>query len=308
MGTARRHSVTTGLSEQEVRARVTAAWVGIWMSVIVCIGAELYALFTWTSGENRETILLVTTIGLVSSPLIGSLPLERIIRSPYREVFFVVWTSGDIALIAYCAHLDGGPQSPFVLMMVLPFLYSALSYPLWATAVCGVAAIGSFVTVAVAAGDDVRYSAFGAFAILCVALMGAWEARLQAGRRRELTDSATALARSETVSRLGAEQQREVARFGQMALEGMTIDKLQNEAMDMLVRTLDADLAALVRWDADAETLTVVAEHGMPGGDRLVLYRQRRGRLPGRLHPGHREPRRRRDWDEETRFQPVADP
>ena len=156
MPPAASHPVSTDLSDQEVQARLTAAWVGIWMSVIVCLGAEVYALVTWNTGANRELLLLITTIGLVTSPMIASLPLERIIRSRYREVFFVIWTTADIALIAASAALDGGTQSPFVLVLVLPFLYGALSYPLWATAVAGVVSLTAFVLIAISAGRRLR--------------------------------------------------------------------------------------------------------------------------------------------------------
>ena len=156
--------------------------------------------------------------------MIASLPLERIIRSRYREFCFLIWTTADIALIAASAALDGGTQSPFVLVLVLPFLYGALSYPLWATAVAGVVSLTAFVLIAISAGDDFGYSAFGAFGLLCVAILGSWESRNQTNRRRQLTNSADALARSEEASRLGAEQQREVARFGLRALEGMRIE------------------------------------------------------------------------------------
>ena len=182
------HPVSTDLSDQEVQARLTAAWVGIWMSVIVCLGAEVYALATWNTGANRELLLLITTIGLVTSPMIASLPLERIIRSRYREVCFLIWTTADIALIAASAALDGGTQSPFVLVLVLPFLYGALSYPMWATAVAGVFSLTAFVLIAVSAGDDFGYSAFGAFGLLCVAILGSWESRNQTTRRRQLTE------------------------------------------------------------------------------------------------------------------------
>ena len=67
---------------------------------------------------------------------------------------------------------------------------------------------------------------FGLFAGACVALLAAWEARNQAAGRRRLADTAAALSRSEESSRLQARQQREVARFGQLALEGMAIDQL----------------------------------------------------------------------------------
>ena len=117
--------VSTDLTDQEVQARLTAAWVGIWLTVIVSLGAEIYALVTWNRAEPRAPPA-DHAIGLVTSPMIASLPIERIIRSRYREVFFFVWTTADIAFIAMIAALDGGTESPFALLLVLPFLFAAL--------------------------------------------------------------------------------------------------------------------------------------------------------------------------------------
>ena len=281
------HPVSTDLSDQEVQARLTAAWVGIWMSVIVCLGAEVYALATWNNGANRELLLLITTIGLVTSPIIASLPLERMIRSRYRELFFVIWTTADIALIAASAALDGGTQSPFVLVLVLPFLYGALSYPLWATAVAGVVSLTAFVLIAISAGDDFGYSAFGAFGLLCVAILGSWESRNQSNRRRQLTNSAKALARSEEASRLGAEQQREVARFGQRALEGVGIGDLESEVVEIVRRTLDADIVALIRPVRDARRARGRGPARVPRGGEHDRKPPLRHRLPARLHARH---------------------
>ena len=223
-----------GLSEQEVQARLTATWVGVWITVIVSLGAEVYALSTWTNGENRDLILVITTLGLMTGPMIGYLPLERIIRSRFREFFFAAWTATDIAFIAACAALDGGTQSPFILLLVLPFLFGALTYPLRVTVVVGVLEMIAFLAVAVVAGGGFAYSGLGAFSLLCVAILGAWHSRNQAARREELAETARALRTAESTSRRRATQQREVADFGKRALEGHSIEHLQQEAADLV--------------------------------------------------------------------------
>lgn len=264
MSTEPRQPAAADLSEQEVQARVGAVWVGVWMTVIVSLGAEAYALATWNDGPNRGAILLVTTLGLLSAPLVAHLPLERIIRSRFRELFFVGWTFLDIAFIASCAALDGGSRSPFVLLLALPFLYGALSYPLWATALSGAWGMLAFIAVAVGVGGGFAYSGFGVFALLCVAVLGTLEARNQARRRAELAETAEALSRSEATTRIRAVQQREVADFGRLALEGLSIDELQQEAVELLDRVLRCDVAAVVRQDPDQAELRLVAQVGLP--------------------------------------------
>jgi diguanylate cyclase (GGDEF)-like protein len=251
----------TDAAEQEIQLRLTSVWVGIWLSVIVSLGAEIYALATWGQ-PNRGLILILTTLGLLSAPLVQRLPIERIVRSSKRELFFICWTTADIFFIAGVAALDGGTESPYALLLVLPFLFGALSYPLWVTSLIGVIAVATYITVAITAGGGFAYSGFGAFALLCVATMGSWEARNQARRRKELAGTADALRSSEEASRLQARQQEEVARFGQLALGGTDIDRLQDEAVTLLKRVLEIDLAAVLKLLPGEDEFEVVASVG----------------------------------------------
>ena len=53
---------------------------------------------------------------------------QRIVRGPWREPFFIAWSGAMITLIALVAGLDGGSNSPYMLLLILPFLFAALSY------------------------------------------------------------------------------------------------------------------------------------------------------------------------------------
>jgi len=69
------------------------------MTVVVSAGSLIYALFT-LDRPNRDEIIALTTLGLLSAPAIYALPTERIVRSRWREPFFFAWSCADIALIA----------------------------------------------------------------------------------------------------------------------------------------------------------------------------------------------------------------
>lgn len=131
-----------GLSEHELQIRLTSVSVGVWLTVIVSLGAVPYALLTWDE-PNRALILGVLALGLLSAPVIRAMPMERILHSHRRELFFIAWTTSDLALIALCAALDGGSHSPFVLLLPLPFLFGALTYPLRVTALIGCVAVAA---------------------------------------------------------------------------------------------------------------------------------------------------------------------
>jgi diguanylate cyclase (GGDEF)-like protein len=291
-----------GVRDQEVEARLASVKVGVWLSVIVSIGGGLYALQTWDR-THRALILAVIGLGLLSAPVIKALPLERIVRGPYRDVFFTAWSMADLLLIATIAALDGGSRSAYMLLLVLPFLFASLSYPTRWTVLVGAAALGAFFIVGFGVGGGFPLSGFGLFAGICIALLAALEARNQLKRRRVLEETASALVRSEESSRLQAHQQSEVARFGQHALEGADIDELALEASRILTGALGIDFGSVMKLLPDGEELLLVAAVGLPeeviGQARVPAdYRSQSGYA---LATGKATVVN--DWKDETRFQ-----
>ncbi len=256
-------TATGSVGDQEFDTRLASIKVGTWLSTLVCLGCAVYALGTWEQ-PNRDLILIAIGLGLVSAPLIALLPLEQIIRGPLREPFFVAWSVADIALIGACAGLDGGSRSPFMLLLVLPFLFASLSYPVRPIVAVGIADLAALFILAFAVGGGLPFGGFGLFAALCIALLGGWEARGQAGRRRVLAEAASALVRSEESSRMQAHQQSAVARFGQQALGGTEIDELAQEASRILTDVLDIDYGGVLKLMPGGEELRLVSAVGVP--------------------------------------------
>ena len=246
--------------------RLSTVPIGIWMSVIVSVGSLAYALATW--GEpHREWIAAISVLALLSVPAIKALPLERIVRNDvWREPFFVAWSVADVLFIVACSALDGGTRSPYTLFLVLPFLFAALSYPLRGTLTVGAVIVVSVFVVSQTIGGGLAYSGMGAFALLCVALLSSWEARNQSSLRSELAGTAEALRGSESNSWIQAQQQREVARFGQLALGGAGTDALQAEAVKLVARTLQVDIAGVLKVQGTGDEFLIVAGVGIPEG------------------------------------------
>jgi diguanylate cyclase (GGDEF)-like protein len=288
--------------DQELEARLASVNVGVWLSVIVCLGGALYALATWDQ-PNRLLILIVIGLGLLSAPVIKSLPLEQIVRGPQRDLFFTAWSIADLILIAAIAGLDGGSESPYVLLLVMPFLFASLSYPTKWTALVGLTALVAFLFLAVVIGGGLPFSGFGLFAGICVALLAAWEARNQLRQRHELEQTAGALVRSEESSRLQAHQQSEVARFGQQALEGVDIEELAHEACQILADVLELDYGGVLKHLPESNDLLLVAGVGLPEG----LVGEARVPADYRSQSGYALATGQAtivdDWEEETRFQ-----
>ena len=126
-GRERRRKPTTSPNRKS-GAGWTRSGVGLWLSVIVCVGGAAYALHTW-SGPHRD---------LDPSPR----PSSASSVSPcYPRAARGAVSSGAAMRTSSSSHgrpatscwsqtiagLDGGSTSPYILLLVLPFLFAALS-------------------------------------------------------------------------------------------------------------------------------------------------------------------------------------
>jgi diguanylate cyclase (GGDEF)-like protein len=253
-------------TERELAARLQSVRIGFWLTVIAAVGGEAYTLLTWDE-PNRALISTTFGLALASAIAIRLSPVERILRSRWREPFFIAWSVCVIAMIGVVTTADGGTSSPFTLLFVLPLLFGALSYPLWGTVTVGTIDVVVYLFVALNAGDSLAVSLTGGFLLLCAALLCSWEAAGQATGRRHLAESTEALRASDGVSRQRARQQREVARFGQLALEGMGIDALCKEAIKVVHRTLRGDFTAVLQHLPEEGALVIRESMGVPIDD-----------------------------------------
>jgi diguanylate cyclase (GGDEF)-like protein len=254
------------VSEQDIRVRLATVRIGVWLTLIVSIGGGAYALETW-DGPNRAPILALAALGLLSAPIAQLLHWDRIIRSRWCEPAFYAWSAADIGLICLIGALDGGTGSPYMLLLFIPFVYAALSYPPPTTVLVGITTVAGFLAVAIVVDGGLPLEGLGAFAGVCIALLAFWAGRNEADRREELARTAQALQRSEATSSMQARQQQEVARFGQLALSGASIGHLQSEATELLCRVLDVGLAAVLKLQPGGEEFLFVAGTGtVPAG------------------------------------------
>lgn len=254
---------TEGRILSDQRVRLATVPLGIWLTAFVAIGAGVYGLATWDQ-PNRGWILAIAVAALVSAPMIRLLPWERIVESRRRELVFVSWSLADIAFIGAAAALDCGSKSPFSLLLVLPLLFAALSFPLRETVLVAASTLVVFGWLAFGVGGGIPYSGLGAFAMLCITLISFWGSKTQSDRRRELARIAEALRASESTSRVQAQQQREVASFGQLALGGADTDALQAEAVRLVSRTLSVEIAGVLKLMPERGGLLISAAVGLP--------------------------------------------
>jgi len=114
---------------QELRARAESIAAGVRLTLLICAAGWLYVAATWDR-PDRHLIASLFGIGAVVALLFVLIPHERVVRSRWREPFFLLWSATQIALTAVVVAADGGSTSPLALLFFIPVVFAALSYPL----------------------------------------------------------------------------------------------------------------------------------------------------------------------------------
>jgi diguanylate cyclase (GGDEF)-like protein len=170
-----------------LRLRLSMVGAGICLTFVMGFAGFAYVAWTWER-PGRALLAGVFAAGMLSGLLVWSLPTDRIIRSRWREPFFLAWTLLDLALITSLVVIDGTAQSPLALILFVPVVFAAMSYPLPSVIVVGVLSVAVYLGLAAAEGDGVSpHVFFFAFALACTAIMSAWQARNHDRQRRELS-------------------------------------------------------------------------------------------------------------------------
>ena len=91
---------------------------------------------TWDQ-PDRNLIASLFGIGAIVALLFVLIPHERVVRSRWREPFFLLWSITHIALTTVVVAADGGSTSPLALLFFVPVVFAALSYPLASVVVIG---------------------------------------------------------------------------------------------------------------------------------------------------------------------------
>src|SRR5258708_12108884 len=126
-----------GIGDQSaLRMREATFAAGVWLTYVVCGAAALYIGLTWER-PHRLLISLLFGSGLAGAAVISRLPRARIVRSRYREAFFFAWSVIDLALIVAAPSAAGRTNSPLALVLFVPVVFAAMSYPLASGGIVG---------------------------------------------------------------------------------------------------------------------------------------------------------------------------
>ncbi len=222
------------VDQSALRMRVGTFAAGIWLSYVVIAAATLYIALTWQR-PHRPALALIYGAGLVGAMIISRLPREQIVRSRWREAFFMSWSLLDLGLIVAGIVADGGTRSPLALVLFVPVVFAAMSYPLVSVVIVGGLSMVSYLALALTVGGA-PWSYQGLFVamLFCTGAMSSWQARNHDRQHQALLEMSRADPLTGCLNRRGFEERAmaEIAsaarRGGQGAVLLLDVDRFKH--------------------------------------------------------------------------------
>ena len=132
-----------------------AAWRSFWLTHIR-IGFGIFMAETLVvigylaltpEGHHRSTLWAVAVLWLLLA-LAGMCLAPTVASKTWCVTYSVTWTALSAFGVATVAVLDGGMNSPILILLFLPLIYGTLMFTPRAAGICGAAALASLVLVA----------------------------------------------------------------------------------------------------------------------------------------------------------------
>jgi diguanylate cyclase (GGDEF)-like protein len=263
------------VDQTALRMRVATISAGIWLNNVVCVTGVAYVALTWHR-PHRALIAIMLGGGIVCCALVSRLPRERVVRSRYRELFFLSWSIADLALILVATVADGGTGSPLALIFFLPVVFSATSYPRGSVLVVGGLTVVGYLALAVTIGGaGWAYQALFAVMLTCACAMSSWQARNHDRQRAALMEMSRADPLTGCLNRRGFEERAvaEIAAACRRASQGAVLVLDIDHFKEVNDRHGHAAGDELLHWVVDTLNATVRTADaiGRLGGDEFAV-------------------------------------
>jgi len=199
-----------------MREATVAAAVPLTFGVTVL--GLIYVAATWA--QPHRLFLAALFVG-ASLSAVGVYRLrEQMVLSPNRELLFLAWTLSDFALIIAGTLVDGGTSCPLVIVLFLPVVFSAMSYPVRSVVIVSAASVLTYVGLALSEGGaNIAYTVSFAFILLCTGVLSSWQAQNHNRQHRALAKASRTDPLTGCLNRRGFEE-RAVAELAAMRRSG----------------------------------------------------------------------------------------
>jgi diguanylate cyclase (GGDEF)-like protein len=263
------------LDPSALRLREASILAGVWLTYTLCSTCGGYVALTWGQA-NRTYLAFLFSIAGVSGFLISRLPRERIVRSGYREPFFVTWTALDLVLIASAAVADNGTASPIAFIFLIPVVFAATTYPVRSVTITALLTFGIYLALALVVGGAAPADeALFTIVLICAGAMSAWQARHHDRQRGALSAISRTDALTGCLNRRGFEERAigEIAGGARHCREGAVLVLDLDHFKDVNDRHGHAAGDELLCWVAQTlERVTRPADAvGRLGGDEFAV-------------------------------------
>jgi len=245
--------------------------------------ASLY-LFLTPAGPNRSVLTTMATVVAIVA-LLCIAPVRWVATQRWRTGFSIAWSVAASMVLATCAGLDGGLESPLLYLSVLPVIYTALAMQPWQVGVVGASTAGGILGVGLSDHDRAipqeslfMFAAFVAGVVTLAIVAAVHRSRLQSGEEalmqeladRSVTDGLTGCRNHRAFhERLAEEVARAIRHQRPLALILCDVDHFKRFNDQFGHATGDQTLAAIgARLRACARSTDVLARIG---GDEFAI-------------------------------------
>jgi diguanylate cyclase (GGDEF)-like protein/PAS domain S-box-containing protein len=169
----------------EITIRARDVVIGGVLAIATAIAIVVYLLQS-TQSAHPVVLGTVCVIWALASCGMFALPRRRLVASRWREPFFLLWSATVVGSIAFGIVLEGRENGPLLFAFILPLVFAAISYPVYATTVVGVLVLVCAAGAGMLSGQPSSDLTFELMMLGFAAVMGVWQAHGRKQRADQL--------------------------------------------------------------------------------------------------------------------------
>jgi diguanylate cyclase (GGDEF)-like protein/PAS domain S-box-containing protein len=170
---------------EEITMRARDVVIGGVLAIATALAVVSYLM---QSSRSEHPLLLSSVCGVWALASLGMfrVPRDRLVATRWREPFFLFWSLLVVGSIAFGVVLEDRANTPLMFGFILPLIFAAISYPVFATTIVGSMVIAGAALAGVLTGQAAADLTFQLLTLTFAAVMGVWQAYGRARRATQL--------------------------------------------------------------------------------------------------------------------------